>query len=290
MSKLKKSLAALIALLFPLCAAQAETLRLAGAPTVSLPFFDAAKILKTEKHLDVQVSVEGGNSTAGVAALGAGLADAAMLSRPVTAEERANFPKVVFTEFYFGEQAVVLAVSRDVWESGVHALTKAQAQGIYEGRIRNWKELGGGNRAIVGYTANWGYGARESFMEWIYDDVRKIRPNRFAVVNSNEEARACIAATPGSITQVSMPLADGKTLFTLKIKGANGGVIEPTVAAVAAHAYPMSKPLLLAITGRPVGKAGVLLEFMLGTGGQALVQKHNYLTLRELGIKPQPLE
>lgn len=32
---------------------------------------------------------------------------------------------------------------RDVWESGVHALTKEEIGGIYEGRITNWKEVGG---------------------------------------------------------------------------------------------------------------------------------------------------
>lgn len=290
MSNLTKTLRALVLPSILLCTAQAEPLRLAGAPTVSPPILDAAKILKTEKKIDMQVSMQGGSSPSGISALGSNVVDVAMLSRPVTGEERADFPKMVFTEFYFGEQAVVLVVSRDVWKSGVHALTRAQARGIYEGRIKNWRELGGEDREIVGYTADWGYGVRESFMDWIYDDLNKERPNRFALMNSNEQATACIETTPGSITQVSMPLADGKSLFALKIMGNDGRVIEPTVAAVAAHGYPMSKPLLLVVNGRPLGKIRTLLEFMLGDAGQELVHKHNYLTLKELGIKPASLD
>lgn len=299
MSNIHKTLLALVCPLFLLSTARAEPMRLAGAPTVSLPLLDAAKILKNENKIDVQISFfdenlrptrEGGTSTTGITALGAGFADVAMSSRRVTGVERAQFPKIVFTEFYFGGQATVLAVSRDVWESGVRALTKPQARGIYEGQIRNWKEVGGANREIVGYTANWGYGVRESFMEWIYDDPGKTRPNRFAVVNSNEEAKACIETTPGSIAQISMPWADGKSLFVLAIKGDDGKVIEPTMPAVASHEYPMSKPLLLMINGPPMGNIKTLLKFMLGPAGQELLHQHSYFTLKELGLKPQPLD
>lgn len=290
MSTLTKTLLALIGPLFLLSTAQAEAVRLAGAPTTSLPLLDAVKIFKTEKQIDMLISTQGGTSSSGVVALGSSLVDVAMVSRLVTAEERADFPQMVFTEFYFGEQTAVMVVSRDVWESGVHMLTRSQAREIYEGRIRNWKELGGENREIVGYTANWGYGVREAFMDWIYDDVNKVRPNRFALVSSNEEAKACIETTPGSIAQVSMPIADGKTLFALKIQGDDGKVIDPTVAAVAEHSYPMSKPLILVVNNRPLGKIKTLVEFMLGPRGQELVRQHNYLTLPELGVKPEPLE
>lgn len=39
-----------------------------------------------------------------------------------------------------------MVVSRDVWESGVHALTNEEIAGIYEGRITNWREVGGSDR------------------------------------------------------------------------------------------------------------------------------------------------
>lgn len=70
----------------------------------------------------------------------------------------------------------------------------------------------------------------------------------------------------------------------------DGKVIEPTMPAVASHEYPMSKPLLLMINGPPMGNIKTLLKFMLGPAGQELLHQHSYFTLKELGLKPQPLD
>jgi len=269
-----------------------QTVKIAGAPTVSLPLKDAADILKNdpEQSIILEISIEGGSSTWGISALGISDTDIAMSSRIITAEDRAQFPSVNFTEVYFGEETATLVVSNDVWESGVRMITKAQAKAIYEGKIRNWKELGGPDKPIAGYSAEQGREVWSCYLQWIYEDSNKTRPNRFAVVSTDDEAKSSLELTPGSITQVSMTYAESKNLHQLALKDTDGNLIQPNVATVAAHKYPMSRPLYLVVRNRPLGAVKAVVEFMLSDRGQALVHNHGYITLKELGVTPQTFE
>jgi len=197
---------------------------------------------------------------------------------------------VNFTEVYFGEEAAALVVSNDVWQSGVHSLTKAQATDIYEQKIRNWKEVGGPDLPVTGYTPEQGRSVWACYIQWLYDDPARIRPNRFATVTSDEEAKGNMEATPGSVTTVSMLFAIAKNLHRVSIKNADGTITDPSPASVASHTYPMSRPLLLVVKGRPLGEIKTMVDFMLSDRGQEFVRKHNYLTLKDLGVAPQTFE
>ena len=281
------TLAAVLAL--ATCAVHAQTVKVAGAPTVSPPLKDAAVLLKKEQNITLEISTEGGSSTWGLSALGIGDTDIAMCSRIITAEDRAQFPSVNFTEIYFGEETATLVVSDDVWDSGVRMISKAQAKSIYEGKIRNWKDLGGPDRQIAGYSAEQGREVWSCYIQWIYEDSTKTRPNRFAVVTSDEDARSSMELTPGSIAQVSMTFAENKKLHQLALKDGDN-LIQPNVATVAAHKYPMSRPLYLVVRNRPLGTVKTVVEFMLSDRGQELVHNHGYITLKELGVTPQTFD
>ena len=290
MRKALTSLLLLPGLALSLCTARAQSLKVAGAPTVSLPLVDAAEILKKDQHLVLEISTEGGSSSWGISALGLNDVDVAMSSRVVTAEDRAQFPGINFTEIYFGEMAAVLVVSQDVWDSGVHTLTRSQVRDIYEGKIKNWKDVGGPDLPVAGYSAEPGHAVWACYYQWIYDDVSKGRPNRFATANNDDEAKTDLESTPGSITEVSMLFAESKKMHILAIMGDDGKLIQPAVASITAHIYPMSRPLILVVRDRPLDNVKILAEFMLSDRGQELLHKHYYLTLKDLGVTPQTFE
>ena len=126
----------------------AAPLKINGSTTVNLPVAEAAEILRAEKGMEIQVDTQGGSS-GGISMLGEGLVQLGMASKPVSADDRKKFPDCDYREIHIGEDAVALIVSKDVWEGGVKALTKEQVAGIYEGRIKNWKEVGGADRRIA---------------------------------------------------------------------------------------------------------------------------------------------
>src|SRR5215207_9835536 len=98
---LRRPLLSVLVTLFLLStAAAAEILRINGSTTVNAVVVEAAEILRTRKGMQIEV-----------------------ISRPVTDEDQAKYPKVQFHPTVIGEDAVAIIVSRDVWEGGVKALS-----------------------------------------------------------------------------------------------------------------------------------------------------------------------
>lgn len=261
--------------------ASAQTLKINGSTTVNLPAAEAAEILRAEKGMRIQVDTQGGSS-GGISMLGDGLVQIGMSSKHLGDADRARYPKVRFKEIHVGEDAVALIVSKDVWDGGVRAIRKEQMQGIYEGRIKNWKELGGPDRRIAFFNKEPGRGTWEVFAHWLYGDAKKAPPVSFPEVGGNEETRSKAASTRGALSQLSSSWADGKKVFALGLKQDDGAVVLPTNENIATHKYPMSRPLFLLTNGEPTGEAKTFVEFVLGERGQALVRKHGYLSLDQL--------
>ncbi len=261
--------------------ASAETLKINGSTTVNSPVAEAAEILRSEQGMSIQVDTQGG-SAGGISMLGDGLVQVGMSSKPLNADDRAKYPKVAMREIQIGEDAVALIVSKDVWDGGVKALTKAQVKGIYEGTITNWKELGGKPQRIAFFNKEPGRGTWEVFVHWVYGSAKAAPQVSFPEVGGNEETRNKVGSTRGALSQLSASWADGSKVFALGIKGDDGIVVEPTPANIAAKKYPLSRPLFLLTNGEPAGSAKVLVEFLLGTRGQELVKKHGYLPLADL--------
>ena len=167
---------------------------------------------------------------------------------------------------------MALIVSPDVWEGGVRALSRGQMRDIYEGRVTNWKDVGGPDRRIVFFNKEPGRGTWEVFAHWLYGDPKKAPQVSFREVGANEEARNKVASTRGAMSQLSASWADGKAVFALALKDDAGAAVEPTNANIKAGRYPMSRPLFLITNGPPQGDAKAFVDFVLeppGSGPRA---------------------
>ncbi len=260
--------------------AAAGPLKVNGSTTVNLPVSEVAEILRSEQKMAILVDTQGGSS-GGISTLGEGLVQVGMASKPLSEKDRAKFPKCNFTPVKIGEDAVALIVSRDVWDGGVKSLSKEQAAALYEGRIKNWKDLGGPDRRVVFFNKEPGRGTWEVFAQWVYGDSKKAPPVNHLEVGGNEEARNKVGSTRGAISQLSSSWADGKTVFALSLK-MEGKDVPPAHENVANGTYPMSRPLFLLTNGAPTGDAKTLIDLVLSDRGQEFVKRHGYLPLAEL--------
>jgi phosphate transport system substrate-binding protein len=279
---MNNALLVLLAFLAPLSiSVQAETLKINGSTTVNLPAAEAAEILRSEQKMDIQVDTQGGSS-GGISMLGDGLVQIGMLSKHVSEEDRAKYPKVQFKEIHVGEDAVALIVSKDVWEGGVKALTKQQIKDIYEGKVTNWIDVGGKPHRIAFFNKEPGRGTWEVFAHWLYWNPKSAPQVSFPEVGGNEETRNKVGSTRGAISQLSSSWADGKKVFALGIKLDDGSVVQATSENIATKKYPLSRPLFLLTNGEPTGAAKTFVDFLLSDRGQELVKKHGYLRLKDL--------
>jgi phosphate transport system substrate-binding protein len=255
--------------------AAAPPLRVNGSTTINPVVVEASNLLRAEKGLVIQVDTQGGSS-GGMAALGERRAEIAMVSRPLVDEDRVKYPKAHFVGTRIGLDGVALIVSRDLWEGGIKALTKAQVRGLYEGKIKNWKEIGGPDRRVVFFNKEAGRGTWEVFAHWVYGDPKKAPLVNLPEVGANEEARSKVSATPGSISQLSAAWADNRRIFAVGLKGEDGKILLPTPAAILDGSYPLNRPLQLVTDGPPQGAAKLLIDLILSPRGQALVRKNGY--------------
>ena len=259
----------------------ASVLRVNGSTTVNPVVTRAAEILHDERGLDITVDTQGGSS-GGIAALGEGRAEVAMSSRPVIDHDHTAYPEVEFRPVRIGADAVALAVSRDVWEGGVHALSRQQVQAIYEGRIDNWSAVGGPDEPIVFYDKEPGRGTWEVFAHWAYGDPDAAPQVSHLEIGSNEEGRTKVASTPGAVTQLSFAWTDGETVVPLAVVTDDGETVAPTPETVADGSYPISRQLLVITDGEPSPVAGELIDFLLSDRGQQVVRDAGYVPLAEV--------
>lgn len=268
---------------------RSSVLKINGSTTVNLPAAEAAEVLRAEKGMNIQIDTQGGSS-GGISMLGEGLVQIGMSSKHLSEADRQKYPQCDFREIHIGEDAVALIVSKDVWDGGVRALSRKQMQGIYEGRITNWKEVGGPDQRIAFFNKEPGRGTWEVFANWLYGSAKKAPAVSHSEVGGNEETRNKVASTRGALSQLSSSWADGVQVYALGLMDSDGITILPTLQNIATLKYPMSRPLFLLTNGEPVNEAKVFVEFVLSPRGQELVKKHGYLALADLETTEVPVK
>lgn len=272
------SFSAACALLFataPVRSDEPAPVRMQGVPHVAKVMRSAVAPL-SKQGLEVKVGEDCGNVPA-IAALGNGEIDIALLGRPMTAEERVSYPDKKFHEFPLGSQAIVIMVSKSVWEGGVRALKKEQLMELYEGRIKSWKELGGADEPTKFFEPAHGRGTWEIFATWLYGDMRKAPAVPWEEVPGGAEAQTAVQFQAGSAAVAPFRWADKRDAFPLALIVEDGAVIEPTPENVASGKYPLTRPAFIVTGDRPATHKRKVIEFMESAAGQEIVANNDLL-------------
>ena len=259
-----------------------STLRVSGSTTVNPVAADAAEVLR-KQGLRITVDAQGG-SAGGMAQLVQGQVEIAMSSKPIGDADRTAFPSADLVATQIGSDAVGIIVRREVYDGGVKNLTRDQLKALFEGRVRNWRELGGPDVEVFVYDKEPGRGTREVIDTYLYGGAKAPPPpqsNNVAVVGGNEEGRAKVLSTTGGVTPLSTSFIIGyPKLAAVAVDG-----VEPTPAHIVDQSYAMSRPLYLVTNGPPSGAAKTFVDYVVSDEGQQLVTRHGYLKLAELGVR-----
>ena len=175
------------------------TLDIAGG-TAHIPVMkEAAKRIMTANP-DIRITVAGGGSGVGVQQVGEGLVQIGNTGRPLKDKEIEKFGLKTFP---FAIDGVALVVNP---ANNVSDITTQQAADIYNGKITNWKELGGTDAPITLYTREDGSGTREVFVERALNKGSIVQSAN--VVNSNGAMKTAVAQDKQSIGYVGIGHVD----------------------------------------------------------------------------------
>jgi phosphate transport system substrate-binding protein len=233
-------------------------------------------------HPEVRISVTGGGSGTGIAALAAGTVDIATASREMSAEEieaaRANGIEPVRRTVALDAIAVVVHPSNPV--SG---LTLEQVSGIYTGRVGRWSGAGGGDRPIVLLSRESNSGTYVYFLERVIRLGVKGAKDLFSaetlLMPSSEGISTEVRQNPNAIGYdgLGYVTADQKTVALAREAGQ--AYVLPSAATVIDGTYPVSRPLFMYTAGEPAGAVKDFIDFITGTG-QRLVTGLGFVPLQ----------
>jgi phosphate transport system substrate-binding protein len=151
---------------------------------------------------DVRLSVTGGGSGTGLAALINGTVDIANASRAIKTEERekAEANGIEPVEFVVARDAIAIVVNLS---NPVSQLTLQQLSAIYRGEITNWREVGGEDRPIVLLSRESNSGTHIFFLEHVVRLNEKGNKNLIApetlLLPSSEGITAEVRQNPNAI-------------------------------------------------------------------------------------------
>jgi phosphate transport system substrate-binding protein len=258
-----------------------KKVRIQGSTTVNPVMAQVSEVLRTKLGVKITVDTQGG-SGAGVFTAGEGTADIGMSSKPLSDKDKKKFPDL--KSHTIGYDAVALVVSASVYEGGVKSLSKEQIAGIFTGKLKSWKELGGPDTPIFIYNKEAGRGTRAVFDKYVFDTSAMDLPSmrNYAEVGGNEETRQKIESHGSAIGQLSATWAENrKKLRVIGLRDSAGAVILPTAKALRDRSYPMFRGLYLLTKGSPKAAIQKIIEYTLSKEGQKIVRRVGYLPVND---------
>jgi phosphate transport system substrate-binding protein len=247
----------------------AESIVIKGSTTV-LPIAQAALEAYMKKNPGVQISLSGGGSGEGIKALIDKTTDIATSSREIKKEE------VTLAETK-GVKPVTHVVAYDAIIPVVHPKNKVtnlsidQLSQIYQGKITNWKEVGGADLKIVVISRDSSSGTFESWDHFIMKKA-KVTPQA-QMLASNGAIVTAVSKNRYAIGYLGMGYVN-KSLKPLPVDG-----VKASVETALSKEYPLSRELYMYTNGEPAGEVAKFIAFVKSADGQKIVAKEGFVPL-----------
>ncbi|MBX2860729.1 MAG: PstS family phosphate ABC transporter substrate-binding protein [Vampirovibrio sp.] len=255
----------------------------------------------------LQVSVTGGGSGTGIAALINQTTDVAASSRDIKekemtiAAERGVQPQ----EIAVARDGIAVVVNPD---NPVTELTMAQLHDLFTGAVKNWKELGGPDKPVLIYSRESSSGTFIFFRETVLNNKDYAPKSRLLPATST--IMEAVSSDLGGIGYVGLGFAkeakDRVKVVNVKADDASPA-ITPSEDTVKSGEYAIARPLFFYVsqpvtapapegedvqadadgvspqgTQPVVGKPSVnqFIEFCLSEAGQKVVEETGYVSIR----------
>jgi phosphate transport system substrate-binding protein len=255
--------------------ALAENIVIKGSTTV-LPIAQVTLEAYMKANPGVNISLSGGGSGEGVKALIDKSTDIANSSREIKDNEikLAKSKGVNPVETIVAIDAIVPIVNP---KNKVMNLSVDQLSQIYQGKITNWKEVGGDNLQIVVISRDSSSGTFEAWAEMVLHKA-KVTP-RAQMQASNGAIVQAVSKNKYAIGYIGLGYIN-KAVKPLTVNGVQG-----TAKTAISKEYPVARPLYMYTNGQPAGEPAKFIKFILSPAGQKLVAKAGFVPLAGSKIK-----
>jgi phosphate transport system substrate-binding protein len=233
--------------------------------TAMLPLVSKAADLFRQSHSDIQISVVGGGSLAGLDAVTnrkADIGDSDVYADPST------YPDPNLTDHIVCAVSFSLIVDPQITAT---SLSTSQIVDIFSGKTTNWKDVGGPNLAITTVVRPSSSGTRVLFEKYVLGGGQEVGTP--IATDSSTVVLDQVAHTPGAIGYLTT-IATNSTVQTLAIDG-----VSPTVQNIQAGKYKFWGYEHMYTLQNGVNATTQFLDFMQSSQVQQLAKQLGYISV-----------
>jgi phosphate transport system substrate-binding protein len=222
------------------------------------------------------IQVTGGGSGVGITALINGTTDIANSSRPMKQTEieklKARY-NTLGVQVPCAKDGITIFLNE---ANKVQELTLKQLSDIYQGKIRNWKEVGGNDAEIRMY------GRENSSGTYTYFHDEVVKADYAASVQSLPGTAAVVNAVKKDVNGIGY----GGAAYAVGVKhakvkkDANSPAFLPTTETIGKGEYPITRYLYMYLRNRPTGETKKYIDWILGPEGQRVVTDVGYFPVK----------
>lgn len=220
-----------------------------GGSTTVLPLAQAGAEQFMAANPGVKVEVQGTGSSEGIKGVTDGVLQIGDSSRDLKPEEET----LGLVDHKVAIDALALITDP---ANPVKDLSEQQVIDVLTGKIANWKEVGGPDKAIVVVGRDEASGTREYVQKDIIGEKASFAKGALALPGAGQ-VKATVAQTPGSVGYVGLGAVDD-SVKTLKVDG-----VAPSAQTVKDGTYTFQRALHMFTKGKPNKLAGAYLAFVL---------------------------
>jgi phosphate transport system substrate-binding protein len=232
---------------------------------------------------NVRISVTGGGSGTGIAALINGTVDLANASRQIKDEEvaEAQSKGVNPLEYIIARDAIAVIVNP---ENPVRELTLQQIADIYSGKLTNWSEVGGEDRPIVKLSRETNSGTHVYFLETVLrmgdSENKTLFSTDTLLLPSSEGIIAEIRHNPNAIGYDGLGYVPHDLIMIAIAEKEGGEYVLPSIESVNEKTYPIARDLYVYTNGEPTGAVKTYLDWILDTEAQEIVAELGFVPVK----------
>lgn len=222
-------------------------LRIAGSTSMA-PISEKLARAYENRRPGVKVHIEGGDSTVGIRGASSGIVDIGSVSRPLTEDESARLKSYKITE-----DSISIIINE---KNPVKSLSIDQIREVFSGKISNWIQVGGPDRAITLISREHGSGTHR-----VFEDI--------VMNNTPVDRTALVMTSTGAVlsTVVGEPSAIGYVSSNYYAKGVKKLEIHTGEGKTTA----LKRPLLYVIPGNAGDLALDYIDFCTGEEGRKII-------------------
>ena len=247
-------------------AAEGGKVRLLGSSTVT-PLAGPLADAYGKSHPTTQFDMEESNSNWGIGALRSGMTDIALSIKPPSGEEDKNL-----VAHSVARDGLCMIVHKD---NPVEALSDDQIRNIFEGKVANWKEVGGKDAPLVRLNHAEVRTTLVMFVKYLGVQVSDMKYTD-VVIGSDKEAIQGVVNKPDAITYVSIASAltaqaAGNPIKLIGFKG-----VAPTVANVENGTVPVVYDVNFVTNNAPKPPTKAFVEYATSPAAAEIRKQKNF--------------